>query len=134
MTPSSPAPSNRWNQSSARARSVVAGVRWTGGASTPASAASSRARRSPWGVARRSLVAEREQVPGDERRRRLGGEHLDPRRRRVDPEQQRLELELAVARDDDLAVEDAALRQRGLERLRELREVAVERLEVAATG
>ena len=30
-TPSSPAPSNRSNQSAASARSVVAGVRWTGG-------------------------------------------------------------------------------------------------------
>ena len=38
------------------------------------------------------LVAEREQVPGDEARRRLLGQHLDPRRGRVDAQQQRLEL------------------------------------------
>ena len=43
-----------------------------------------------------------------------------------------LEVERAVAGDHDLAVEDAALGQLGPERLGELREVAVERLEVAA--
>ena len=43
----------------------VAGVRWTGGAA-PANACLEQPARSPWGVARRSLVAEREQVPADE--------------------------------------------------------------------
>ena len=56
------------------------------------------------------LVAEREQVPGDEAGRRLLGQHLDPRGGRVDAQEKRLELEGAVARDDDLAVEHAALR------------------------
>ena len=77
------------------------------------------------------LVAERQQVPGDERRGRFGGQHVDPRRRRVDAQQQRLEVERAVAGDDDLAVEHAALGQRGAQRVGQLREVAVERLEVA---
>ena len=48
----------------------------------------------------------------------------------MDPQEQRLELEAAVAGDHDLAVEDAALRQGRLERRVELREVAIERLEV----
>ena len=49
----------------------------------------------------------------------------------MDAQQQRLEVERAVPGDDHLAVDDAALRQRGPERVGELREVAVERLEVA---
>ena len=39
---------------------------------------------------------------------------FDPRRGRVDAQQERLEVERAVARDDDLAVEHAALGQSGL--------------------
>src|SRR5262250_3036432 len=53
MTPSSPAPSKRRNQSSARARSRVAGERCTGGAASP-STCSRRARRRASGVSRRS--------------------------------------------------------------------------------
>ena len=64
-TPSRPAPSNRSNQSAARARSRVAGVRWTGGVRIrehllqpcPALAL---------GHVAQILVPEREQVPGDE--------------------------------------------------------------------
>ena len=77
------------------------------------------------------LVAERQQVPRDEARRRLGGQHVHPRRGRVDAQQQRLEVERPVPGDDDLAVEDAPLRERRPERLGELREVAIERLQVA---
>ena len=54
MTPSSPAPSKRRNQSSASLRSRVAGERWIGGAAF-ASASSSRARRCSSGVSRKSL-------------------------------------------------------------------------------
>src|SRR2546426_12398221 len=50
----------------------------------------------------------------------------------MDAEEQRLEVEPVGARDDDLAVEDAALRERGGERRDELREVSVHRLLVAA--
>src|SRR5687768_13718868 len=53
MTPSSPAPSNRRNQSAAVVRSRVAGVRCNGG-SVLARTDSRRARRSPNGVIRRS--------------------------------------------------------------------------------
>src|SRR3984893_3113897 len=53
MTPSSPAPSKRRNQSVASARSRVAGERCTGGAA-PASTCSSRSRRTARGALRRS--------------------------------------------------------------------------------
>jgi hypothetical protein len=78
------------------------------------------------------LVAEREQVEGHERSRSLRREQLHPRRRGMDPEQQRLEVEPRAPHDHDLSVEDAPLRQRGEERVDELREVTVHRLEVAA--
>ena len=39
------------------------------------------------------LVAEREQIPGDERRGRFSREHLHARCRWVNPEQKRLEIE-----------------------------------------
>ena len=131
MTPSRPAPSNRSNQSAASARSVVAGVRWIGG-STLASErgeplAALALRHRP-----QVLVVQRQQVPRHERGGRLRGEHPDPRLGRVDAQQQRLEPQAAVGRDHDLAVEHAALRQLGAERLGELRKVAVQRLEVTA--
>src|SRR5687767_12619675 len=50
----------------------------------------------------------------------------------MDAQQQRLEIEPGSARDDDLAVDDAALRQRGGQRDDELRKVAVHWLLVAA--
>ena len=97
MTPSSPAPSKRRNQSSASARSRVAGERCTGGA---ASAEHLLEPLAPLGERRLAqvLVAEREQVPGDERGRRLRGEQLHPRRGRMDAQEQRLEVEAALAR------------------------------------
>ena len=49
----------------------------------------------------------------------------------MDAQQERLEVERPVARDDHLAVEDAAVGQGGPERVGQLREVAVERLQVA---
>ena len=55
------------------------------------------------------LVAEREQVPRDERRRLLRGEHLHARCGGMDAEEQRLEVEPPSVRDHDLAVEDAAI-------------------------
>ena len=130
MTPSSPAPSNRENQSVAIARSVVAGVRWTGGLGV------AQHRLEPGaplalGHAAEVLVVEREQVPRDEARGRLGREHAHARRRRVDPEQQGLEGEGPVLGDDDLAVQDAPLGQRRAQRVGQLGEVAVQRLEVA---
>ena len=77
------------------------------------------------------LVADGQQVPGDERRGARLGQHLHPRRGRVDAEEQRLEVEHAVVRDDDLAVQDASLGQRGTQRIGQFGEVAVERLQVA---
>ncbi len=130
-TPSRPAPSNRSNQSAASARSCVAGVRWTGGVTAP-STASRRARRSPWGTRAEVLVAQRQQVPRDVRRRHFRRQHAHSRLGGVDAQQQLLEVESSVVRDHDLAVEHAAIRELRLERLGQLGEVAVERLEVAA--
>ena len=81
------------------------------------------------------LVAQRQQVPGHERGRRLarpasapgmrpGGCAAAAPRSRAPPSR----------RDHDLAVQHAALGQLRPERVGELREVAVERLEVAALG
>src|SRR3990172_297225 len=50
----------------------------------------------------------------------------------MDAQQERLEVEAVRTRDDDLPVDDAALREVCLQGGRELREVAVERLQVAA--
>ena len=81
------------------------------------------------------LVPERQEVPRHEAGRRLGRQHPDPRFGRVDPEQERVEVERPVGpRDHDLAVEDAAFGERRAERLTELGEVAVERLEVPRLG
>ena len=85
----------------------------------------------PLGHRSQILVVDRQQVPGDEARRRLGRQHADPRFGRVDAKQQGPEIERAVAGDDDLAIEHAALRERCAERCGKLRKVAVEGLEVA---
>ena len=50
----------------------------------------------------------------------------------MQPELERHEIESAFARDHDLAVEHTSLRQLRLERFDQLREIAVERLLVAA--
>ena len=57
------------------------------------------------------VVAQRQQIQRDERRRRLRGEHRDARLGRVDAQQQRLKVEAVVVGDDDLAIHDAAWRQ-----------------------
>src|SRR5262245_12007028 len=77
-------------------------------------------------------IALAEKVPEDHRGRELLRQHRDARGGGVDAQLQRLEVESAVPRDHDLAVEHAAPRELRLERLAELREVAVERLLVAA--
>src|SRR4051812_33990562 len=78
------------------------------------------------------VVAVREEVPRYERCRRLLGQQLHARGGRMDAQEERFEVEPRGADDDDLAVDDAALRQVGEQRLDELGEVAVQRLEVAA--
>ena len=65
------------------------------------------------------VVAEGEEVEGDVRRRRLGGQAADAGLGRVDALEEGVEVEaptLAVG-DDDLAVDDAACRERSTERL-----------------
>ncbi len=78
------------------------------------------------------IIAECEQIPRDVRARALGREHRDARRRGVNAREHRVEVEPAVVRDHDLAVEHAALGQARAQRDLELGEVAAERLEVAA--
>ncbi len=80
------------------------------------------------------LVAERQQVEGDEHARRLGGEARHPRRRRVDPLEQGVEVESVAVPvgHDDLAVDDAPLGQRRPQGLHELGEVAGDRAFLAA--
>ena len=77
-------------------RSCVAGVTWIGGCAS-ASACSSAARRSSSGSLGEVVVAEREQVEGDEAGRRLPASSVHPARRGVDALLQRLEVE-GVAR------------------------------------
>ena len=76
------------------------------------------------------LVAEREEIPCDERGGRLGREHVHARRGGMDAKEQGFEGQRPVVRDHDLPVDDAALRERGTKRVGELWEVAVERLQV----
>ena len=80
------------------------------------------------------IVVECQQVEGDERRRRLGGESADAGFGGMDALQQRVEVEPAIigGRHDDLAVDDASLRQRRKQRFEQLGEVAGERALVAA--
>ncbi len=80
------------------------------------------------------LVAQCQQVEGDERCRGLGRKSLHARRGGVDALQQRIEVEAATARGghDDLAIDHTAVGQRGGERAQQLGEVPGERAFVAA--
>src|ERR1035437_3461527 len=90
--------------------------------------------RAPFTLGSGSKVApvEGEEIPGHVAGGRLGREQLHSGSGWVDPEQQRVEVQAPWPGDDHLAVEDAAIGQRGPQRGRQLREVAVEGLEVAA--
>ena len=95
ITPSSPAPSKRWNHSSATARSRLHGVRCT-----PPEMRRERLleQRAPLGLRASAEIAPAvgEQVERDERRGRLGGELLHARRRRMQAQLQRVEVEPAL--------------------------------------
>ena len=78
------------------------------------------------------FVANREQIPRNVRSRSLFREKLHTRCRRMNSEEQRFEVESRRADDHDLAIDDAALRQRRLERRDELRKVTVHRPFIAA--
>ena len=82
------------------------------------------------GVLRVRRAVPREQVKGDKRGRNLPGQLADPALRRVEPRLHRVEVEDAVPRDHDLAVDRRALRQEVAER-RELGEVAEQRARVS---
>ncbi len=120
MTPSSPAPSKRSNQSRA-----VAGPR-LGVKKSADGVGRARASR---GALKRQLaqvpVAEREQVERDEARRSLLRELLHARRGGVDALLQRVEVEPGRAGNDELAVEDASLGKLRRAPLDDLGEVAL---------
>jgi hypothetical protein len=78
------------------------------------------------------LIADREQVPRHERRRRLRRQQLYPRRRRMDAQQKRLEVEPLLADDHDLPIDHAPLRQRRHQRRDQLRKITVHRLRIPA--
>ena len=77
------------------------------------------------------LALPEQDVEHDELSRDLRGQLPDPALRGVQPHLHRVELELALLCDDDLAVERRVRRQE-LAQLPELREVAQERSPVAA--
>jgi hypothetical protein len=73
------------------------------------------------------VVADREHIEGHERRRGLLREHLHAGRGGVDALLEVVEVEALVAGQHDLAVDDAAIRQRGRQHGRQFGEVARER-------
>src|SRR5438105_8411727 len=77
------------------------------------------------------VLAFEEKIEGDERGWRLLGEQLDARRRRMDAQEQRIEVEPVLGGDDDLPVEHAARRRLLAERREQLGEVPVERFFLA---
>ena len=83
-------------------------------------------------LATQIVVALREQVERDERRRCFRRELLDARRGRMDPERQQIEVETMVGGDHDLAVDDGALREVLPKWIDQVGEVARERALVAA--
>jgi len=78
------------------------------------------------------LATGSEDIEGDEGSRNLRGEFLHPRRRGVEPELQGVEIEAPRGRDHHLAVHHASGRQARKEHVVHLREIAVERPEIAA--
>ncbi len=78
------------------------------------------------------LVIDGEQVEGDERGRCLPGQQVDPGRSRVDALLQCVKVEAVATDHDDLAVDDAAPGEVGLDGFDDLREVAGHRPLIAA--
>jgi hypothetical protein len=79
-----------------------------------------------------AATVDREQIEGDKGGRRFLRELVDSRRRRVQPQLQRVEVEPVRGGDDDLTVDDQAWRQLVDHGAVHLGEVAIERLQIAA--
>src|SRR5215469_6044284 len=77
-------------------------------------------------------ILEAQQIEEDHRRGGLLGKHLDSRRSRMKPQLQRIKVETILTHNDDLAIENAAIRQGLRERLQKLGEIAIKRFFVAA--
>ena len=131
ITPSRPAPSNRASHSDATARSRVIGVRWIGGCAPPSSR-SRHVRRSLLRDVAEVLAVHGQHVERDKRRGRLLRQLRDPRRRRMQPQLQGIEVEAARRGDDDLAVDDTVVREIRQQRVVQLGKVPIERPQVAA--
>src|SRR6185295_10313433 len=78
------------------------------------------------------LAADGERVEGDERRRRVLGEPGHPRRGRVEPQLQGVEVQSARRGDDDLAVQYCTGGEPGEQRVVQLRKIPIQRSQVAA--
>src|ERR687898_745072 len=97
-------------QSAVRACLILAIVRLPGAYASEARLAITPSSPAPleWSIAQ-VVVAIGQAVEGDERGRRLGGQHADARGRRMDAQQERVEVEPAVGPGDDhLAIEHEA--------------------------
>jgi len=84
------------------------------------------------GLAAQVAPAFAEKVEEDNRGWRLLGEKLHPRGRGMDAELEGVEIEMAVVRNNELAVENALAGKLGAQRVQELRKIAVEGFLVAA--
>ena len=78
------------------------------------------------------LIAQAKQIEEHHRRRRLLRQQPHPRRRRMHPQLQRIEVQPALRRNHDLPVQHAPRRQLLQQRGLDIREVPVQRLAVPA--
>ncbi len=131
MTPSRPAPSKRSNQSAATL-AIGRGRRQVQRRGDAREQSFELGAALPERELPQIPVAFAQHVQEHDRRRDLPRQQLNARGGRMDPQLQRVEVERAVPRDHDLAVEDAASRKLRRQRFEELGEVAVERLFVPA--
>ena len=77
-------------------------------------------------------IALAQQIEKDDRRGRLLRKQLYSRRGGMETKLERVKIECAISRNDNLAVEHAASRQLGQQRSHQLREIAIQRFFVAA--
>ncbi len=129
ITPSSPAPSKRANQS--RATSGAPVRREVDGRFGVAERRLQRETSGDEWFALEILVAQCQKIEGDEGGRRRLGQQRDARGGGVDALGQGIEIEPRRSGDDDLSIDDTAVRQVFEQRAAQLGEVTVQRLFVA---
>ena len=84
------------------------------------------------GLVAQIAIFKLKQIEEDNRGRQLCSECLHTRSSGMDAQCQRVKVQTAIARDDDLTVEDASLRELLEQSFAQLREVAIQRLAVTA--